>query len=262
MRGPRHLFGAWSEICEKARGAGQLALLVDFDGTLAPIQRRPHQVRLPASVRSELVNIARSGAVVGVVSGRELDDIRRMVGVEGIWYAGAHGLFLQDPGNRSIVLVNLSQRRRMAQVRRALESDLRSVPGIWIEDKRATVAVHYRGAASRSVAYVRARIRRVLDEFPGVHLLAGKKVWEVLPGRGKDKAAAVRLILRREKLRRPRVRRLVFYLGDDTTDESVFEKLRGISILIGRRRRTAARYFLRSPKEVARFLNRWSELRR
>lgn len=150
----------------------------------------------------------------------------------------------------------------MAQVKRTLERVLRSVPGIWIEDKRATIAVHYREAARSSVAFASAHIRRALDEFRGLHLLEGKKVWEVLPGRGMDKAAAVRLILRREKLRRPRARCLVFYLGDDTTDERVFEKLQGISIVVGRRGRTAARYFLRSPREVAQFVNRWSELRR
>src|SRR3989304_7272433 len=262
MSGPRHLFGAWSEICAKARRAGRLALLVDLDGTLAPIHPKPGHVRISESVRPELVKIARSGVVVGVVSGRELDDVRRIVGVEGIWYAGAHGLFLQDPGNGRIALTNLRQEKRIAQVKRTLERALRSVPGIWIEDKRATVAVHYRGAARSSVAFASACIRRALDEFPGLHLLEGKKVWEVLPGRGMDKAAAIRLILRRERLRKRRAQCLVFYLGDDTTDERVFEKLQGISILIGRRRRTAASFFLRSPREVARFLNRWSELRR
>ena len=262
MSRPRHLFGAWGEICRKARRARRLALLADLDGTLAPIRPRPRQVRLSASLRARLVTIARSGAVVGVVSGRDLDDVRRIVRVKGIWYAGAHGLFLQDPGNRSIALVNQSQRKRMARVKRTLARELRSLPGIWMEDKRATLAVHYRGAARGPVARASARIRRALDEFPGVHLLAGKKVWELLPGSGMDKAAAVRLILRREKLRRPRVRCLVFYLGDDTTDERVFEKLDGVSIVVGRRSRTAARFFLRTPREVAQFLNRWSELRR
>lgn len=262
MSRPRHLFGAWEDICGQARRAGRLALLADLDGTLAPIRPRPRQVRLTASVRARLVRIARSGAAVGVVSGRDLDDVRRIVGVKGIWYAGAHGLFLQDPGNRRIALTTLKQRKRMAQVKRALERAVRDVPGVWLEDKRATVAVHYRGAPRRGVVAASACLRRVLEEFPDLHLLEGKKVWEILPEEGLDKAAAIRVILRREQLHRPRGARLLFYLGDDTTDERVFKKIGGVSIVVGRRRRTAARYFLRSPAEVARFLNRWSELER
>jgi len=254
MRTPRYLFSVWPQIRPQLARARHVALFTDFDGTLVRIVRQPGGARLSARVRRALTEISRAGAVVGVLSGRRLEDVRSRVFLRGIWYAGAHGFFLQDPANRKIARLAAADRHRIARVQRVLERRLRSVPGIVVEPKDATVAIHYRGASRRSRELAAAVLQRVLERDPSLHLMSGKKIWEVFPHAETDKWAAVRFILARERKHNPAAGRLLLYLGDDTTDERVFEKMSGISVVVGRKRHTAARYFLRSPAEVRQFL--------
>jgi trehalose-phosphatase len=128
-----------------------------------------------------------------------------------------------------------------------------------VEPKGATVAVHYRGASRRNVVRAREALTQCREEIPGLHLMKGKKVWELLPKREVDKWAAIQFILKRERRKRRSAGRTLVYLGDDTTDERVFRKMPGISVAVGKRHKTAARFFLRSPAEVRQFLRRVSE---
>lgn len=260
MSQARYLFAAWKTIRRQAQRADRLALFTDFDGTLVPIRSRADDVRLPVRIRKLLNEIARSGATVGVISGRSLDDVQSRVGVSRIWYVGAHGFFLRDPGNRTIALLSPKDRARMVRVWRELAPRLVAVPGIRLENKVSSVAVHYRGTPRKSIEVARAALAQALDKIQDLHLMAGKKVWEILPGPRTDKWMAIQFILGRERKERVRGRWLVFYLGDDTTDERVFKKMSGISIAVGKRQHTAAQFFLHSPAEVRQFLERWSEV--
>lgn len=258
MSAPRHLLSAWPTLRGQLAAPKRVAFFTDFDGTLVRIERRPGGVRLAAPLRRLLAQLARAGAVVGVVSGRRLADVRGRVGVGGIWYAGVHGFFLRDPANLLHSFLNPKEKVVVARASRRLARLLRGIPGIALEPKEATVAVHYRGASRRSVEQARAVVGRVAREEGGLRLVAGKRVWEFFPRRCADKWSAIRFILRRE---RGHARAIVF-LGDDTSDERVFARLRpaGISVVVGRRRRTAARYFLRSPAEVRRFMRNLAEV--
>lgn len=260
MSPPRHLFAAWDDLTDAARKVEQIAFFTDFDGTLVPICPRPNQVRLPRRVRELLATIARKVAVVGVVSGRKLEDVRAKVGLRKIWYVGAHGFSLYHPDNRRILLLNLRERVLIARVHRWVRRRLRGLPGIEVEPKGATIAVHYRAASPRSYLLARAVVEQALAKEPGLRLVSGKKVWELMPDSGIDKWTAIQIILKHERKRSSSDRWLVFYFGDDATDERVFARLRGISVAIGRRRRTRARFFLRSPAEVSRFLKRFDEI--
>ncbi|MGH9704953.1 MAG: trehalose-phosphatase [Candidatus Acidiferrales bacterium] len=257
-----HALESWNQIADQIRAAQHLALFTDFDGTLVRIQRHASQVRLSARVRMLLESIAHSGVCVGVVSGRKINDVRNRVGLHHIWYAGVHGFFLLDPENHSMALLSPIQRSWIKEVKRALARQLAGVPGIRLEPKDATIAVHYRGAPSRSLYLAREGIRRVLKCHPEVSILPGKKVWELLPDSTTDKWTAISLILCRERKRNSTGTWLSIYLGDDATDELVFQKMEGISIAVGRKHSTSARYFLRSPAEVSKFLlnlKKWKE---
>jgi alpha,alpha-trehalase len=253
---PRHLLAAWPALERRLRRAGRLAIFTDFDGTLTPIRRRAADVRLSPAVRQVLTDLVGRGHVVGVISGRALEDLRARVGVRGLWYVGGHGFLLCAPDQHTAVLVNRRQRGQITRVTRRLRAALRNDPGITIEHKIAAIAVHYRNA-SKAVRLVASRaVHRVVAGEPGLRLMPGKKVWEVLPTTHVDKATAVRFILRCEYRQAPGQRRVAIYVGDDVADERVFAHWRGISVLVGRRSNTAAKYYVPSPAEVREFLVR------
>jgi trehalose 6-phosphate phosphatase len=133
---------------------------------------------------------------------------------------------------------------------------LERVKGVRIENKGAAVAVHVRGASKSDIAQAERAVQAVARRLPQLEILRGKKILELVPSGGTDKWHAVQTILHRENAQGIPV----FFLGDDTTDESVFRKLGGFSIAVGKRRKTAAKFFLRSLAEVRKFLERISQV--
>jgi trehalose-phosphatase len=248
---PVHLFRVWEKVVRRLAHPERVALFTDFDGTLAPICSRPSDARMLAGTRPLLAACAKQVALTGVVSGRRLLDVRRRVGVSGAWYAGVHGYALVSPRNRRFLLLNRVERERIAYVASRLSQALSGLNGIRVEHKEAAVAVHYRGASIASRHTAGRLVRSLSAESPDLRLMLGRKVWEFLPAGEVNKASAIRFILQRERLRRALV-----FLGDDVTDETVFREMRGVMVLVGKRRHTAARYWLRSPSEVRQFLER------
>ncbi len=260
-KAPKHLFDCWPEVRGQIRQAKRVALFTDFDGTLTPIRRDPEAVGLSPRVREMLDGLAQSGIVLGVVSGRKIADVRKRVRLKRIWYAGAHGLFLRGPDNRTYSLATPEQKARIREATRLLTREIRGARGLWIEHKIATVALHYRGAPLRSQRIARDAVAKALERDPRLSLLASKKVWGLLPDADSDKWGAISFIMRREQRRDPTGRWLLIFIGDDATDERVFSRMRGISIVVGKRNKTAARYWLRSPGEVRKFLERLKAMR-
>lgn len=254
-RRPQPLWKCWKQIANQVGSGKEIALFADFDGTLVRIRKNPDRAKLARKTKRLLARISKKGAVVGIVSGRRLADIRRRVGLRNIWYVGGHGYFLFSPSNRSFALAAPKHLNRIRSARRFLDRRLGNVPGIWLEPKRASVAVHYRDAPKQSEQIARRVVTEALSEYPGSYLLTGKKLLELLPDSGTDKSSAIEFILRRERENHTERRRVMF-IGDDVTDESVFKKLPGISIAVGKKQRTAAKYYLQSPAEVRRFLAR------
>lgn len=261
MSRPRHLLRAWPSLRRGLQRAKRRALFTDYDGTLTRIRRRPELAALDQRMRSALQDAGSASRIAGVVSGRRLKDVEARVGIAGIWYAGVHGFFLRSPGGKGFSLASPAVRKVMARLSRRLQRSLRGLAGIEVEPKRATVAVHYRRAGRAARKRAHAIVESNLT--PDLDILQGKKVWEFFsrPGprqRAVNKWTAIEFILRREGFRR-RDHAAVAYLGDDVTDELVFRKLSGITVAVGKRRHTAARYYLRSPAEVRKFLAAWKE---
>ena len=245
----RHLFKHWPQVARRLWAAKQVALFLDFDGTLVPIQSRLKHLHLKPSTRQLLRRLARHPSVaLYVISGRRRADVRKRVNVPGASYLGLHGW--EQNGTR---LSTVATRRFIAFARRLLSKKLAGLPNIRISDKGVTFDVHYRGASPATTRKARAALHEVLDPLmPEVHVLHGKKIWEVLPLEIQGKGAAVQALLAKSP-----ALVLPIYVGDDTPDESAFKALpHGITVRVGRPRRTWARFELRNPQEVARFLNK------
>ncbi|HEV2387360.1 MAG TPA: trehalose-phosphatase [Candidatus Acidoferrales bacterium] len=258
---PRPLLTAWPRLARRLRAARRPLLLSDFDGTLAPIRRYFHQARLPKATRRLLERIAAGEAVVGVVSGRGVADLEARVGLRGIWYIGSHGYELREPRGRFRWLATPAERRRIQRAARWLAPRLRGLSGVLLDAKPASVAVHYRAAGAAAARAAEPVVRELVARYRGLRLLRGRKVWEVLPEGPGNKWAAVRYVLKRETAGREGAKDFIVYLGDDIGDESVFKNMKGISVVVGSSSYTAARYALRSPGEVRKFLKQWLKTR-
>jgi trehalose 6-phosphate phosphatase len=184
----------------------QAAVLLDVDGTLAPIVARPEDSAVPDETRAEIERLTRRYGLVACISGRPSADVRRLVGVEGIEYVGVHGLEA-DP-----------EARRFAP---QLEAFAERIAWPWtVENKGGvTLSFHYRQAEDEQEAARRtAEVARAAEEA-GLRPHQGRKVLEVRPPVQADKGTAVGRLLDGRPLSR------ALYAGDDTTDLDAFRGL-------------------------------------
>jgi trehalose 6-phosphate phosphatase len=197
------------------------AILTDVDGTLAPIAERAEEAAVPAPAREALGALSERFGLVGCVSGRQAVEARRLVGLDGIAYAGNHGLELLLPGDESARTdPSLAGREReAAEFLAAIEADELAAAGLRREDKGAIQALHWRGADDEAAAEARARQIAIEAGHLGLDPHWGRKVLELRPVGGGGKDAAVASLLAGEQLDR------AVYAGDDRTDLDAFRRL-------------------------------------
>lgn len=236
----------------------RVALFLDYDGTLAEIARRPSEaVMSPAMLAALESCIARTDTDVAFVSGRSIDDIRKMVGQDIAIYAGNHGLEISGPGMPTYRHPDIDHYTvRARDLAGALEQE--QVPGAWVERKGASLTLHFREVERERHDQVAERARSIIREA-GFQARDAHCAVEARPPIGWDKGHAVLHVLRTlhgptwsEVLR-------VIYIGDDETDEDAFRALQGLGATFrvgGADRPTAARRRLRGVPAVE-ALMRW-----
>jgi trehalose 6-phosphate phosphatase len=245
--GRRRLMDHCSAILRKARAAPAVVLFLDFDGTLTPLRRRAEDVRLAPAARALLRRLARHRRLaIFIVSGRRLADLKRHIRLARVRCLGVHG-WEGLPGAR----MDPASRRALHRALAAAGRHLLPIPGIRLENKRMAFAVHYRGARAAAVRRARRRLLNLLRPFHReLRLMDGHKVWEVLPRDHRGKGAAVQKLLESFP-----PGSLPICIGDDTTDETAFEALpHGVTVRVGKARRTKAGWRARNPADVLRFL--------
>lgn len=264
------LWTRWSGVRRRLEGAERLFLFLDFDGTLSPIVAHAAQARLPAPTRRVLeALVARPDVRVALVSGRRLSDLRRRVGARGLCYVGNHGLELQGGGVRRLHPAARRARPLIGKIARRLQKALQAISGAWVEDKGLTLSVHFREVRQEA----QPRVRRLFQEAVRserargrLRVTPGKRVFEVRPRGPWNKGSVVRWLSARWRALPPGGGPgLQVYVGDDITDEDAFRVLReaGITVAVGRSTAgTHARYTVRDPRQVRRFLQRILEIRR
>lgn len=213
-----------SLLAGSIRDPATLAILLDVDGTLAPIVRDSADASVPTEVRRTLIGLNRRFGLVACVSGRQSEDARRVVGVGGLTYIGGHGSELLRPGV-SEPEVDPQLDIWGEPVTETATEAARELHGLGIrrEEKGAIAALHWRGAPDEDEA--RTALEQVAEraEARGLAVHWGRKVLEIRPPVPFDKGRAVRKLLS-DDVSTPGIG-AALYAGDDTTDLDVFRIL-------------------------------------
>jgi len=253
---------------ERLRGS-PFILLLDVDGTLAPIAPRPEYATVPDDTRQILTDLAATTNVrVVVISGRSADDARRLVDVAGVWIIGNHGIEVAAPGKPATArdaVAGYADSIAEAASRATQIAD--SLPGVLVENKRWTLSVHYRLAHPSLVPSLTARIAAIAKEL-GLAVIGGKEVLELRPPVEINKGTAA--ILLAEELGALSDSASMLCAGDDRTDEDMFQAVRSrqpaaVTVWVGPESaadKTAAEYRVPDTSAMCELLEALLKLRR
>ena len=246
-----HLLEHWNAIAGRLTQAERLLLMLDFDGTLAPIVPRPSDARIPDAALSTLRKLQASpGVTLAIISGRGARDVRALAGLADAHYFGSHGRERIRPGHTEVE----SDPAGVSQIRaccRRLAEELGHIEGFQVEDKGAAAAAHFRNVDARHWQRVERAVRQAAA-IGSLDVSQGKRVFDITPNDGVDKGTAALELL-------GELGGLPIYFGDDTTDETAFAALpdEAITVYVGPEAGdSGARYRVGGPEEVGRALAR------
>jgi trehalose 6-phosphate phosphatase len=238
-------------LIQKRAGGSALVLLFDCDGTLVPFAASPSVSELPPRTRVTLSELAaRPRVSVGIISSRDLADLKRVIGLDGLHYSGAGGLEFDFRG------VPMAHPRadelspRMAEVAGVLEEAIAGSAGARVERKRLGATVHYRSVAGPEIDGLKGKVSAALEPFAGeLRVLDSAMAIEITPRTVWNKGFAVREIYRRAGAGGG-----LLYAGDEEGDTDAVEATRaldGVPIGIGPRAPLLAAHRLPSTGALA-----------
>jgi trehalose 6-phosphate phosphatase len=239
----------WEPLSRRIKAASSIWIFLDFDGTLVGYYDRPEDVKLGKECLGILSRLSRNRRVhLAIVSGRRNAALREHFQIPRVKLLGLFGWEKND-------------RRALSPRIKAAVRGLRPVlaplpklfPGVVLENKGISYAVHFRGMPVLAQRRVRAWVRRLVARMgPDFRIIQSNHASEIVPREVQGKGVAMREFTR--SLRSPF---LPIYVGDDLTDEPAFVALRsGITVRVGDFSHTKARFRLRNPEEVCIFLER------
>jgi trehalose 6-phosphate phosphatase len=231
----------------------EMAILLDIDGTLLDLMPTPREVWVPPGLSKTLNGlVVKTSGALALVSGRSLNDIDLIFAPDQFPAVGGHGAEMRLVGDSEAVATHAPPLDK--ELKRRLATIAKLSPGILLEDKGYSLALHYRLAphAEKAIYEAVSLIRADLPSAP-IEVLPGKCVCEIKHA-GFTKATGVRELMTHEPFRGRRP----LFIGDDVTDETVFAIMPdfgGLSFSVGRRARGVAGHF-DAPNDVREFLAR------
>ena len=244
---------------EKRLSNSTLAVFLDYDGTLTPIVDDPSRAVLSQKSRSVLKKLSTLCQVI-ILSGRDVKDVRKMVGLKSIIYVGSHGFDIAVRSQRIRVNTNWDKfLPTLNDAEELLRAKLKDLPSVIVERKKFSISVHYRKVPKSYLAILKLRFNRTAAQFPSLKKTKGKRILELLPNTQWNKGAALNLLL---DTLWPNSIVVPIFIGDDLTDEGAFCAIKnnGVGIFVGKcKRGTCAKYSLRNSIEVRDYLERLAQ---
>ena len=196
----KYLFENIQTVNELLNAREKTILLTDFDGTLTPIQKHPDLAALSEEVLQLLAKLSSNKAVsLGIITGRSLKQIKKLVQIRGILYVANHGIEMEGPGIRSTCPEAKKARSTLWHIYMKLFKSLRHIKGIYVEDKGLSISLHYRAVKkevmSNEVSRTLHAITKPFLERKMILLSEGKMVYEIRPPVKWNKASTVQWLL-------------------------------------------------------------------
>jgi alpha,alpha-trehalose-phosphate synthase [UDP-forming]/trehalose-phosphatase len=244
-----NVFDSFDEIPNK-----NVFLFLDYDGTLTPIAESPDKAIITEEIYSMITEL-RALLPVAIITGRSLENIMDIIGIEKMLFAGNHGAEIWD-GNSQVINQDIAESTQiMKQLIKQLRDALSSIQGVIIEDKGITASIHFRMVNTQDVCKMHNIFWPIADNFKKLFkITSGKKVFEIRPYGIWNKGNAVNWIWENYGKNRTPI-----YIGDDTTDEDAFRAIRGKGIGISVGKNSEADYYVHSQKDVKKLLGLISE---
>jgi alpha,alpha-trehalase len=236
-----------------------LFLLLDFDGTLTPIAQKPQDAAISMETRDLLIRISKTPeSKVAVISGRSLRDVKQLVAIDGIIYAGNHGMEMEGPDFSFQHPLPEGYGDCLKKLSDILQRDLADIRGLLFEEKGFGLSIHYRNVPPDRLPGLMNYFNQADQLFLQNHVKRhdGKMVFELRPSLAWDKGRAVLWLLERQGNLKSGQEFYPVYIGDDQTDEDAFAALKnsGLTVVVGRVEHSCAQYYLEDTADVMRFL--------
>lgn len=249
-----NMLRSWQDLATMRAGR-PLAVFLDYDGTLTTVIDRPELAQLDPAMRETLDKLKDTWPTF-IITGRGLEHIQRLVGIETLWYAASHGYDIASPaGTPGSFKVAPDLEPAIHRAAGELLKATRTMPGVLVEDKGLSIAVHYRRLRVERIPELEYIVDCTLVRYPALKKGHGKMVFQLRPAVDWDKGKALLWLLESNGLDDA----FPIYIGDDITDEDAFSALveRGLGVLVTDiPKPTMARYSLQDPFEVRLFLER------
>jgi trehalose-phosphatase len=256
-----YLFSHWDKLKNRLSDKS-IPLFLDYDGTLTPIAETPDKALISREAKDLLNKLSKkSHCSVAIISGRSLSDIKGLVGLKDIIYAGNHGLEIEGPKIKFESQVSPRLKSIIRNIYEDAVTRFSKIKGVLIEDKGLTISVHYRLVDEKDTQEFLSIFNEITDPYivrDKIKINFGKKVYEIRPPVMWDKGKVVLWLLARQQFLSGENKIFPVYIGDDITDNDAFKVLKnkGLTIFVGESNVSDASYYLKDTEEVTECLFR------